>query len=287
MSQTDILIWIQSFATPWLDRLMMAFSFIGDEEFYLAMVPLIFLGVHKRIGIRLAVVMALSVFANEAVKFAVAQPRPIGVPGVRNLYTSSAPGYSFPSGHSQSSATFWGYLACWVQKKWFFALAFAVVLTIMFSRLYLGVHWPLDVAAGLTFGGLIISAIFWLESTFYKQPLAFWTKLLPGLVLPVPLLWLYHEPEGLKMTGFLLGCWVGYVIECRTVGMQLPKRWVKRILPALLGAAAVFVIRSVLKDLVPPGAPWDLLRYTLVGLGGTLLMPWVLVKLGWYPIENK
>jgi membrane-associated phospholipid phosphatase len=286
VSQTEILVWIQSFTTPWLDKIMMAVSFIGDEEFYLAMVPLIFLGVHKRIGIRLAVVMSLSVFANEAVKHFVAEPRPIGVPGVRNLYTSSAPGYSFPSGHSQSSATFWGYLACWVQKRWFFALAAVMVLTIMLSRLYLGVHWPLDVVAGLTFGGLIISAIFWLESMFYKGKLPFLVKLMPGLVLPAPLLSLYHEPEGWKMTGFLLGCWIGYVVECETVGMKLPKRWTKRILPALLGSVAVFVLRSLLKEFVPPGAPWDLVRYTLVGLGGTLLMPWLLVKLGWYQAEK-
>ena len=54
--QRDILIWVQSFASPWLDQLMMFFSFIGDEELCIAAVPLFFYSVHKRVGIRLAVV---------------------------------------------------------------------------------------------------------------------------------------------------------------------------------------------------------------------------------------
>lgn len=282
MTQTQILIWIQSFATPWLDKVMMAFSFIGDEEFYLAMVPLIYLGVHKRMGIRLAIVLSFSVFANEAVKFFVAAPRPIGVEGIRNLYTSSAPGYSFPSGHSQSSATFWGYLLAWVQKRWFTALAAGLVLMIMLSRLYLGVHWPIDVVTGCTFGGLIVSAVYWLESRMTGRTLTFWMKLLPGLALPIPLLSLYHQPEGWKMSGFLLGCWLGYLLESQWVGMTLPRRWVKRILPALLGTVAVFLLRSGLKLAMPLGGAWDLLRYSLVGVGGTLVVPWLLVKLGWY-----
>ena len=277
--QRDILIWVQSFASPWLDQLMMFFSFIGDEEFCIAAVPFFFYAVHKRVGIRLAVVLLLSTFANEALKVYFATQRPIGVDGVRSLYTSSAPGYSFPSGHSQSSATFWGYLAAVWKRSWFSLFALLLVFAIMLSRLYLGVHWPIDVVAGLVFGGLFVAAMIWVES---RLQLPFRYKIILGLLIPAMLLAFYHEEDGRKMMGFFLGGWLGYTLESAWVNMQLPKRIYKRIIPSVLGVALFFGLRTLLKEFLPPDAPWDFLRYALLGLFATLAVPWLFVRLRWY-----
>jgi undecaprenyl-diphosphatase len=71
-----------------------------------------------------------------------------------------AHGYSFPSGHAMGSAVAFGalaYLAYRSAKSWSgaaAALAFGltVVLSVSLSRVYLGVHWISDVAAGVTAG---------------------------------------------------------------------------------------------------------------------------------------
>jgi undecaprenyl-diphosphatase len=281
MNQIEILQSIQTIATPWLDKVMIGFSFIGDEEFYIATVPLIFYAVNKRLGVRLAILLAMSMFVNAWLKFIFQAPRPIGVEGVRNLYTSSAPGLSFPSGHSQGSATYWGYLAAVSRRMWFIILAGLLILSIMFSRLYLGVHWPIDVAAGMAFGLLFASALVWADDKFVHR-LSHNAKMALGLLIPLALLAGYHETDGMKLAGFLLGGWIGYVVECRYVGMELPKHWTRRIVPSLVGLGVVFAVRTVLKTALPASGLSDLICYALVGLTATVVVPWLLVKLKWY-----
>jgi len=74
---------------------------------------------------------------------------------------TTATGYSFPSGHTVSAGPMYGGLAVssWSWKKWVACiLAFLALLT-AFSRNYLGVHTPQDVAVGL------FESILWLILT--------------------------------------------------------------------------------------------------------------------------
>ena len=68
-------------------------------------------------------------------------------------------GYSFPSGHAFAAVTIYGMLACWLiqgerpHRRSGIGLAAAVlILLIGFSRVYLGVHYASDVAAGYAAG---------------------------------------------------------------------------------------------------------------------------------------
>lgn len=73
-----------------------------------------------------------------------------------------ASGYSFPSGHAMGSTVVLlalSYLAFrtathWRWKAAFLALAWTLILGIALSRVYLGVHWISDVAAGICIGAL-------------------------------------------------------------------------------------------------------------------------------------
>ncbi|WP_328394915.1 phosphatase PAP2 family protein [Nocardia sp. NBC_00416] len=71
---------------------------------------------------------------------------------------------AFPSGHSLGSAAVVGVVAVlfWMRSRhrilrWAVAVLAAVFVTLVgLSRIYLGVHWPTDVLAGWTLGGLLI-----------------------------------------------------------------------------------------------------------------------------------
>lgn len=69
-------------------------------------------------------------------------------------------GYSFPSGHSIISVSFYGYLLTYfierTKKKWLIILGFLFILGIGFSRIYLGVHYFSDVLAGYSLGALTL-----------------------------------------------------------------------------------------------------------------------------------
>lgn len=92
---------------------------------------------------------------NMELKRAFARARPAVAEMLRRAH-----GYSFPSGHAMGSAVAFGalaYLAYRAAKSWpaaAAALAFGAtfILSVALSRVYLGVHWVSDVAAGVTAG---------------------------------------------------------------------------------------------------------------------------------------
>ena len=80
------------------------------------------------------------------------------------LHLVTQGGYSFPSGHSVTSAIFYGLLIYLLNrhckneklKKILGAVCGFLALAIGPSRLYVGVHWPTDVLAGWCIGGAVL-----------------------------------------------------------------------------------------------------------------------------------
>ena len=108
---------------------------------------------------------------SQTMKFAFARPRPELVPHGAEVYTAS-----FPSGHSMMSAVVYLTLGALLARTQpdrgvkVYILTIAVVLTVLvgISRVYLGVHWPTDVLAGWSLGGvwalLCWLVMVWLQS---------------------------------------------------------------------------------------------------------------------------
>ncbi len=149
--------WIRPSRTAWLTVV----TNLG-EWYVFVPVTLIFLVVPKTrvtIGFPLAIVLAAGALLNAVLKVIFAVERP----NIARLVQVS--GYSFPSGHAMNGLIFLGFLAfllmCNTHSKALQIImpagAALLILTIGFSRVYLGVHYTTDVMGGYLAGLFMLS----------------------------------------------------------------------------------------------------------------------------------
>jgi membrane-associated phospholipid phosphatase len=169
---------------PGWTSLMKAFTFLGNKEFFLFVMPAVYWCVDASVGARLALVLIASNGVNALGKIALHLPRPYWFdPRVRAL--SSELSYGLPSGHAMNSVSIWGFLAAQMRKAWAWVVAAVIVLGVSISRLYLGVHFPTDVFAGWILGALLLVAVLrcerpavaWLHKRTFWQQIALWLAL--------------------------------------------------------------------------------------------------------------
>ncbi len=279
--QYNFLVWLQSYATPDLDKVAKWLSMVGLENVYMVVLPIVFWSIHRTVGLRLAYVFLASMYSNEWLKQVTKIVRPIGVPGIRSLYTESSNGiYSLPSGHAQGPMTFWVIIGKWIRQKWFWPLALLLVLAIGLSRLYLGLHWPIDVLIGWGLGLLFGVCGWWMGKWWTYRAFAFKIRMTFALLLPGALLLVHRGSASAEYAALLLGLGVGALLEEKYLGTDMdPAIW-KRVCASVIGIAGLIALKWIIKW--PPDTIWLVSRDVLMGLWGTLGAPYVFQLCGVY-----
>jgi membrane-associated phospholipid phosphatase len=154
----------------WLILPMKFFTFLGSEEFFLIILPVIYWCVNPHLGMRMGTLMLISGGLNDVLKLAFYTPRPYWYdPHVKALAFERS--FGVPSGHAQKALAIWGPLAAHVKRPWAWATVSIIILMIGLSRIYLGVHFPHDVILGWLIGGLVL----WIFLR-YEGPVEGWLK---------------------------------------------------------------------------------------------------------------
>ena len=148
----------------WLDTLMPyvteKFNFLG--AIIVAAALTLVLGRRKdRWGLLLLVFVVLSSdLLSNLLKHLFMRTRPCNaLEGVR-LLAGCSHSYSFPSSHATNIFAAMVFLTARYRK--FFPVFLTVAVTVAYSRVYVGVHYPLDVAGGAVLGSVV--AIVWFEA---------------------------------------------------------------------------------------------------------------------------
>ena len=202
-------------------------------------------------------------------------------------------GFSTPSGHSQSSASFYPVAsdsliknATNVKSKRFMRIAVAVFIPLLigFSRIYLGVHYPTDVMLGLILGFLTSAGIilFWDSVASVLEPLRNSLKL---LILTFVCLGInYFSANDSSMSGLLFGFVAGYIYLQDSESFDAGSgNWLCKILRVLLGMIIVAAVYSGLKILFnyfgfdSEQSQWyplcRFIRYGAVGFSASFIAP--------------
>ena len=289
MSDPSFIIWIQEYSSPLLDTIFKAITFLGNEEYYILSIPLLFWLYDKKFALRFGIFFLLNAYLNSFIKHIFKVPRP-----PQELHKIEQGGYSFPSGHAQGNTGFWGYLAVQVKRRWAYILAAVILCLVAFSRVYLGVHFPSDIIVGILVG-LVWITIYEIVARRVKLKMNLWQWLLASAVFCAVLLAIHPVGDGPLTMGFMLGALWGYRLESDYVGFHPRGNWWQGILKAVLGIAGLFALRMGLKPLLMsilnhPEEATSLyhvatfIRYFVLGIWVALAAPWFFRLIG---LENR
>ena len=284
--QYHMILWLQSFHTPILDKVATVMSYLGTESFYLIILPMIMLVFSRQFGLRLTYLFLTSIVLQRLAQVRHpnrASARRSGCP-IR-LYQFSdrivdakrpRTGNDDLIRRTQSHA---------VQS--FPALrAVLVVLGIGISRIYLGLHWPMDVCVGWMLG-LVIGYAGWQIGRWWSYRGIPWHfAILFAVLFPAVLFYFNHDPIGAEYATYLFAVGTGAVIERRFVHSRIDGVWWKRICAGVLGLGGMIAIQWLLQG-ASTDLPWRLLRDLLLGWWVTVGAPWAFLKLNVYQIDAE
>ncbi|MEA4970788.1 MAG: phosphatase PAP2 family protein [Candidatus Pelethousia sp.] len=288
----NILRALEGVRTPFFDTLFAALTHLGDQTVFIVLVLALLWCVDKRKGYCLFFIGMVGTAANQLLKAFFLIPRPWLLDPSFTIVESAreaATGYSFPSGHTQSATSIFAALAVWYKKRrWVLAACVAAIVLVAFSRMYLGVHTPLDVGVSLITG--FVSAWFGLWA-FHKWKSGALQSVALGstaLLIFYLLLWpkgaanvAEFDSHGLESAYTLLGAAIGltisWLVDEKLLRYEIMAVWWAQLLKLALGFGLLLAIKSLLKSplnaLFGGNPAANCLRYCLVSLFGGLGWP--------------
>lgn len=144
---------IQQMRTPFLDFFFKSVTLLGEGGLFCIALGLVLLIPKKTRTCGICVLAALvldALVCNVTLKPLVARERPCWVNTSRQTLISSPRDFSFPSGHT--AVCFAAGAALYMNNRKWGIFSFVLAALVGFSRLYLYMHWPTDVLAGMVVG---------------------------------------------------------------------------------------------------------------------------------------
>lgn len=314
-----IILFLQSIG-EWLASPMRSVSMLGNEEFYMLIMPSLYWCFDSVVGIRVAVMLLLSNAFGSMLKFTMFQPRPYWVSTDVKAWSAET-SFGIPSGHAFHAAAVWGMLAANLRSRWGKIILFVVIFLIGFSRIFLGMHFISDVLLGWLLGALLVWGYLKLEKPLigHLRTRSFNTMVLlafiSALILitvfllaaatqngrTVPELWRQNalaavpgneiDPLNIEGAFTLAGTWFGMLAGAAWYYHRTGRMFnaagepMHRLLRYIIGLIGVFILWFGLGQILPREADFlsyalRFARYTLVGLWVSVFAPLLFERIG-------
>lgn len=282
---------LEGIRIPILNEFMLLITWLGDETAFLVIALILFWCVDKRKGYFVMAVGFVGTILNQFMKLLFRIPRPWVLDENFTILESAregAGGYSFPSGHTQNAVGTFGAIACTTKERWVRIVSIALAVLIPFSRMYVGVHTPLDVltAAAMALALLVLLRPLVMENKRFPALLGGMTVLAAAYVCYVELFQFPADVDqenlasGVKnaytLLGAVLGMTVVYIVDEKWLQFPVKAIWWAQMGKVVLGLLLVLAVKSGLKaplNTLCGASVGTLLRYFLVVLTAGILWP--------------
>ena len=262
----DFLKWLQSIRNPILDWIMATITHFGEETLFIVVALTVFWCLDKKRGYYLLFTGFTGIVGIQILKMAFRIPRPWVLDPNFSIVESAreaATGYSFPSGHTQCAVTLYGAISRSSKKRAVQIGGIVLCLLVAFSRMYLGVHTPLDVGVSIVIGAILVLLFYPIVQKATSDPRFMYGLIGATLLLALGNLLfveLYHFPADVdtvnlqdakevawKMLFMMVGMLAIYPLDRHLIKFETKAVWWAQILKLAGGVAVVMAIRILLK----------------------------------------
>lgn len=291
---------LESIRNPVLDFLFSIITLCGEETVFMAIGMVFFWCVSKYQGYYLLCTGFVGTAVNQFLKMLFRVPRPWIKDTNFTIVESAreaATGYSFPSGHTQTSVGLFGGIARANRQKWLKIASVVLCVLVPLSRMYLGVHTPADVLVSTCIALILVFGAYPLFKKAEKSPRIMYTILFSLTALMVAYLlfiMLYQFPEDVyhvnnvqnlisarKNAFTLMGCILGFILvytaDLKWIKFETKAVWWVQIIKVVGGLALVLAAKELLKiplNAILPENTWArMIRYFLIAVTGGILWP--------------
>ncbi len=294
----SFLYFLESIRNPVLDFFFSTITYCGDEIIFMALGMIFFWCIDKFKGYYLLCVGFVGTVINQFLKMMFRIPRPwIKDPNFTIVESAreAATGYSFPSGHTQTSVGLFGGLARTNKNLAVRIISIALCVLVPLSRLYLGVHTPLDVGVSIIIALILVFGLAPIFKKAEKSPKVMFILL--GVLTAIMIAFLlfvilYKFPadtdlhnltsarkNAFTLTGCLIGLIIVYTVDLKWTKFDTKAVWWAQIIKIVVGIGLVMAVkegmRAPLEALLPDYVDtWArMLRYFLMVIVGGVLWP--------------
>ncbi len=259
----EFLYFLENLRNPVLDFIMSTVTHLGEEIIFIVLAVILLWCVDKYEGYYLLCVGFVGTQLNQLLKVTFRIERPwVKDPNFKPIESAipEATGYSFPSGHTQAAVGSFGAIARYTKKNWIRIVCACIAALVAFSRMYLGVHTPLDVGVSILFATALVFAFYPIIQKAKENPNVM--RIFLGVMIvwsviqifitepmynsdPANVNFLSAAKNAYKMLGAVLGFAVVYELDIRFIRFDTKAVWWAQIIKIVLGLAITLAIQEL------------------------------------------